>query len=168
MSMKVTSSSVRAKHTKLALSKALNVTINRAPVQASLRKMLKRTKGGDHSDLLEGFFQDDEHENAASGDAAAENTKADEALAQVILGVCEDTEVCVCVYCKLRVCAIGTHMSMFVYGLPCSQTHFESLVHEKHVNAEFDALDAWIQEAQENLLRKRARAEANGYVPRSR
>ncbi|KAF1318782.1 hypothetical protein FI667_g13648, partial [Globisporangium splendens] len=143
MGMKVAASgasSVRAKHTRLALSKALNVTINRAPMQASLRKMLKKTKGGkDHGDLLQGFFNDDGGDGvdgaSGSSDAAAENTKADEALAQVILGVCEDTE-----------------------------THFESLVQEKHVNAEFDALDAWIQEAQETLLRKRARAEANGYA----
>jgi hypothetical protein len=102
MGMKVAAaggaSSVRAKHTRLALSKALNVTINRAPIQASLRKMLKKVKGAkDHGDLLQGFFNDGDDDGASgasgSGDAAAENTKADEALAQVILGVCEDTEV---------------------------------------------------------------------------
>lgn len=39
------------------------------------------------------------------------------------------------------------------------QNHFESLAEEKYVNAEFANLDAWIQEAQENLLRKRARSD---------
>lgn len=90
--------SARAKHTKLALSKALNVTINRAPMQASLRKMLQRSKsakrrkssagGSDHDELLQGFLGDDDDGN--------DNSKADEALAQVILGVCEDAEVRVC------------------------------------------------------------------------
>lgn len=84
--------SARAKHTKLALSKALNVTINRAPMQASLRKMLQRSSvvkrrlSGDDDELLEGFLDLD-----GAGDD--DNSKADEALAQVILGVCEDAEV---------------------------------------------------------------------------
>lgn len=39
------------------------------------------------------------------------------------------------------------------------QNHFESLAEERYVNAEFANLDAWIQEAQENLLRKRARSD---------
>lgn len=88
--------SARAKHTKLALSKALNVTINRAPMQASLRKMLQRSNsakrrksvgggGHDHDELLQGFLGGDDDGNDSS--------KADEALAQVILGVCEDAEV---------------------------------------------------------------------------
>lgn len=90
--------SARAKHTKLALSKALNVTINRAPMQASLRKMLQRSKsakrrksvgggGHDHDELLQGFLGGDDD---GDGD---DSSKADEALAQVILGVCEDAEV---------------------------------------------------------------------------
>lgn len=96
MSAQTEALSTRARHTKLALSKALNVTITRAPPQASVRKMLARSKtakrrlsgGGatesaDLSDLLPGLLDADD----------GATSRADDALAQVVLGVCEDVEV---------------------------------------------------------------------------
>lgn len=47
-------------------------------------------------------------------------------------------------------------------SVAAAQNHFETLAEEKYVNAEFANLDAWIQEAQENLLRKRARSNRCG------
>lgn len=149
--------SARARHTKLALSKALNVTITRAPLQASLRKMLARSKtakrrlsgGGselaDPSELLPGLL------DAADG----ATSRADDALAQVVLGVCEDVEVLVDLGLMRVIILKGPD------GTSCNamQTHFEALAEETFVNGDFANLDTWIQEAQENVLRKRARSD---------